>query len=156
MDFDYSDDQRLLMSSFESLLDRYRKAPEGKHGYHCYSADFQTELMHSGFLDVALQQGYGVLEAALIAEAAAACPIAVEAANSALVGPLLKNRGGPIAIAGGLACPFDTSSKPRPSACSTATMFWSANLLGKSSARWTAWSATPSPVLSHFRPAASG
>jgi alkylation response protein AidB-like acyl-CoA dehydrogenase len=105
MDFDLSDDQQLLMTAFDSLLDRYRKAPEGVHGYHCYSPDFQEELSQSGFLDVVTQPGFGVLEGALIAEAAASCANGAEVASSVLVGPLLDGRKGPVAFASGIGKP---------------------------------------------------
>jgi alkylation response protein AidB-like acyl-CoA dehydrogenase len=105
MDFDFSDDQQLLMIAFDGLLDRYRRAPEGVHGYHCYSRDFQNELGDSGFLDVASQPGFGVLEGALIAEAAARCAICAEVASSVLVGPLLGHRQGPVAITPGIGRP---------------------------------------------------
>lgn len=105
MDFDFSDDQQLLMTAFDGLLDRFRKAPEGIHGYHCYSPELQAELAESGFLEVAIQPGFGVLEAALLTEAAATCAHSAEIANSALVGPLLGDRSGPIAIAAGLGVP---------------------------------------------------
>jgi alkylation response protein AidB-like acyl-CoA dehydrogenase len=105
VDFDFSDDQQLLMTSFDGLLDRYRKAPEGIHGYHCYSRDFQNELSESGYLEVAIQPGFGVLEAALIAEAAATCAVNAEVASSALVGPLLGHRQGPVAIVSGIGMP---------------------------------------------------
>jgi hypothetical protein len=105
MDFDLSDDQQLLMIAFDSLLDRYRKAPEGVHGYHCYSSDFQEELSQSGFLEVVTQPGFGVLEGALIAEAAASCANGAEVASSVLVGPLLDGREGPVAFASGIGKP---------------------------------------------------
>lgn len=105
MDFDFSDDQQLLMTAFDGLLGRFRKAPEGVHGYHCYSEEFQRELAGSGFLEVASQSDFGVLEGALIAEAAATCAINAEVANSVLIGPLLDDRKGPIAIATGIGMP---------------------------------------------------
>ena len=105
MNFDLSDDQQLLMTAFESLLDRYRKAPEGAHSYCCYSAEFQAELSESGFLEVAIQPGFGVLEAALITEAAAKCPVSAEVANTALIGPLLNDLDGLVTIADGVGKP---------------------------------------------------
>lgn len=105
MDFDFSDDQQLLMTAFDSLLDRYRKAPEGVHGYHCYNRDFQNELSESGYLEVVTQPGFGVLEGALIAEAAATCANGAEVASSVLVGPLLDRRQGPVAFTSGIGVP---------------------------------------------------
>ena len=105
MDFALSADQQLLMTSFEGLLDGYRSLPAGPHGYVLYSAELQAELAASGFLGVAGEEGFGPLEAALLSEAAATSPCCAEIAASALVGPLLDNAQGPIALAWELATP---------------------------------------------------
>jgi hypothetical protein len=105
VDFDFSDDQQLLMTAFDGLIDRFRKAPEGVHGHHCYSRQFQSELTESGFIEIAVQPGFGILEGAAIIEAAAACPVSAEIANSVLVGPLISGRAGPIAVAAGIGAP---------------------------------------------------
>jgi hypothetical protein len=105
MDFTLNDDQQLLMTAFEGLLERFRLPPQGAHGYVAYSAEFQSELRDSGFVEIASQPGFGLLAAAMLVEAAAACPIAVEAAASMLIGPLIGRPPGPIAIAWGLGRP---------------------------------------------------
>lgn len=99
MDFVLSDDQQLLLTAFEGLLDRYRTSPPGAHGYVAWDAALQQELAASGFCEVADQPGYGTLEAALLTEAAAACPVGVEAAASMLVGPLIGHERGVLALA---------------------------------------------------------
>jgi alkylation response protein AidB-like acyl-CoA dehydrogenase len=105
MDFGLTDDQQLLMTSFEGLLQRHREPPQGVHGYVAFGADLQAELIQSGFLEVAGQEGFGPLEAALLAEEAATCPVSAEVAQSALVGPLLDSAALPLAIAWGLGRP---------------------------------------------------
>lgn len=99
MDFTLSEDQQMLMTAFERLLSNYRAAPHGHHGFVCYSADFQQELRESGFLEIASQPGFGLLEAALLVEEAATCPISVEAAASMMIGPLVGDVTGPVAMA---------------------------------------------------------
>lgn len=99
MDFELSEDQNLLISSFDSLLDRFRTPPEGEHGYLSYGAALQQEIADSGFLEIAKQDGFGPLEAALIVEAAARCPVSVEVAASALIAPLLGDVPAPLTIA---------------------------------------------------------
>jgi alkylation response protein AidB-like acyl-CoA dehydrogenase len=89
VDFEYSDDQQLLMTSFEGMLERFREPPQGQHGYVAYSDELQAELSESGFLEIAQQPGFGLLEAAMLVEAAASCPVSVELAASAMIGPLL-------------------------------------------------------------------
>lgn len=99
MDFGYTDDQQLLMTAFEGMLDRYREPPQGVHGYSAHSEDLQTEITEAGFLEIATQPGFGTLEAALMIEAAAACPVGVEAAASMLIGPLVGHNQGVLALA---------------------------------------------------------
>jgi alkylation response protein AidB-like acyl-CoA dehydrogenase len=99
MDFSLSDDQQLLMTAFEGLVERYRVPLEDLHGYVAYSREFQQELHESGFVEIASQPGFGLLEAAMLVEAAATCPVGVEAAASMTIGPLIGQAQGPIALA---------------------------------------------------------
>ncbi len=99
MDFTLSDDQQLLMTAFEGLLEKYRIPPQGVHGYVAYSSAFQRELCDSGFTEIASQPGFGLLEAALLVEASARCPVSVEAAATMMIGPLVGDTQGPVALA---------------------------------------------------------
>lgn len=92
MNFELTADQALLLQSFESFLER-GSVPSGAHGYVAYSSALQDELGESGFLDVAAQEGFGPLEAAILAERAARSAVSFEFAASALLGPLLAPRG---------------------------------------------------------------
>jgi Acyl-CoA dehydrogenase, C-terminal domain len=105
MNFDLTDDQQMLMTAFEGLLERYRQAPQGVHGYVAYSAELQAEVARAGFLEVAQQPGFGLLEAALLVEEAATCPFSAELATSMLVSPLLGEVEAPLAMAWGLGRP---------------------------------------------------
>ena len=87
-----------ILTAFEGLLSRYREAPHGVHGYTCYSEAFQQELRDSGFLEITDQPGFGLLEAAMLIEAAASCPVSVEAASSMMIGPLVRDGAGPVAL----------------------------------------------------------
>ncbi|HEX7856356.1 MAG TPA: acyl-CoA dehydrogenase family protein [Sphingobium sp.] len=106
MNFELSEDQSLLMTSFEALLERFRNPPHGEHGYVSYGEALQAEVQQSGFLEIASQEGFGTLDAALLVHAAAACPVSVEIASSALIGPLLEGRAAPLAIGWGLGKPM--------------------------------------------------
>jgi alkylation response protein AidB-like acyl-CoA dehydrogenase len=99
MDFELSEDQQLLMTSLESLVERYRTLRTGPPGYVAFSEQLQAELVESGFLEIARQEGFGALEAALLIEAVAHCPAGAEVAASALIGPLLGAADSPIALA---------------------------------------------------------
>lgn len=105
MDFDFTDDQQLLMTSFEALLERFRDPPHGAHGYVAYSAELQAAIEQGGYLDLLGQEGFGLLEGALLVEAAAHCPVSVELAGSLLLGPLLGGAPAPVALAWGLGSP---------------------------------------------------
>lgn len=105
MDLELSADQKLLMSSLDGLLERFRRPPAGAHRYVEYGAALQAELNNSGFLEVARQPGYGLLEAALLVEAVASCPVSVEVAASALISPLINRLDPPMALAFGLGRP---------------------------------------------------
>ncbi|MBY0421691.1 MAG: hypothetical protein K2Q06_05255, partial [Parvularculaceae bacterium] len=96
MNFELTDDQALLLQAFEALLKRH-PVPHGAHGYVAYSAALQAEIAESGFLDVANEEGFGPLEAALLAEAAARSPVSFEFAASALLGPLIAQEFGAVA-----------------------------------------------------------
>jgi alkylation response protein AidB-like acyl-CoA dehydrogenase len=102
MDFDYNDDQQMLMTAFDGLLSQYRAPPQGVHGYVAFNSALQRELVESGFLEIASQAGFGLLEGALLTEAAAACPHGAELAASTLVAPILSQPSAPLAIAQGL------------------------------------------------------
>lgn len=97
MDFGLTDDQQVLLTSLQSLLLPFRTPPAGAHDYVQYSADLQQELTNSGFLEVASQPEFGPLEAALLIEEIASCPVSVEI-GSALITPLINRWAGPIAV----------------------------------------------------------
>jgi Acyl-CoA dehydrogenase, C-terminal domain len=105
MDFEFNEDQQMLMTAFEGLLAPYSQPPQGVHGYVAYSETLQNEVAEAGFLEIVGQPGFGVLEAAMMVEAAAASPYSAEIAASALVAPLLGDVETPLAIAWGLGRP---------------------------------------------------
>lgn len=105
MDFDFSEDQQMLMTAFEGLLAPWTQAPQGLHGYTVYSAELQAEIAAAGFMEIAAQPGFGLLDAALLVEAGAACPVSVELASSMMIAPLLSGVEGPLAVASALGQP---------------------------------------------------
>lgn len=105
MDFDLSDDQKLLMTSLDGLLEPFRSPPTGAHGYVEYSAALQAELTNSGFLEIASQPDFGPLDAALMIEEIASCPVSAEVAASTLIAPLTGRFDAPMALAWSLGRP---------------------------------------------------
>ena len=81
------------------MLEPYRRAPAGAHGYVEYSLRLRDELDAGGFLDIAAQPDFGLLDACLLIEEVASCAVCVEAAASAMISPLLGRRAPPIALA---------------------------------------------------------
>jgi alkylation response protein AidB-like acyl-CoA dehydrogenase len=104
MDFGFTDDQQLLLTSLQSMLQPFRTPPAGAHAYVQYSAALQEELALSGFLEVASQPEFGPLEGALLIEEIASCPMSVEI-GSALIAPLINRWAGPIAVVWELGAP---------------------------------------------------
>ena len=98
MNFELSADQQLLVTSLQSVLERFQSPPIGSHGYVLYSEELQKELSDSGYLEVANQPDYGLLEATLLIEEIAACPYLAETAASALISPLIGRLAPPTAL----------------------------------------------------------
>jgi hypothetical protein len=89
MDLALSDDQRAILDALDSLCKPYENAPVHDAPLAATSAALEQELLDGGFLDVAFDPDLGCVTAALIVERLARLPIAVEAAQWALVRPLL-------------------------------------------------------------------
>lgn len=88
MDLDLTEDQALLVTSLESLLDRFRELPsEHRRDRSFYSHELDRQLLDNGFLDAARTPGMGALEAALVVIETSKSPAAVETGASALVAP---------------------------------------------------------------------
>jgi hypothetical protein len=89
MDLSLNDDQRAILDALDSLCKPYENAPIHDAPLAAVSAELEQELLDGGFLDVAFDPDLGCITAALIVERLARLPIAVEAAQWALVRPLL-------------------------------------------------------------------
>lgn len=105
MELEFSPDQKLLMSALDGLLAPYRSAPTGVHGYFEYSDSLRQALTEGGFFDIVGEQGFGPLEAAMLIEEAASCPVDAEVAASILIAPLLGCGSAPLALAWGVGRP---------------------------------------------------
>lgn len=102
MNFELSEDQAAVLGGLDQLLVSYREAPIDPIT-HQYSAGLAQELAQSGFLSIAREDGFSLLDAALITEQVARVPQVVEVAASAIIGPLLPREyaDGPMALAEG-------------------------------------------------------
>jgi len=103
MDYTPTDDQQAILDAVEQLLASHagaaRAIEPNKRGEYDLSLD--AVLFAAGFLDMALGQETGPLEAALLVEAVARAAGVVSAAAAALVAPGVVGRAlpGPIALA---------------------------------------------------------
>ncbi len=103
MDFELNGDQRAILDAVAALLDQHagasraiELAPKAE-----YDHSLEAVLREAGFLDVALGDETGFLEAALVAEAVARAGGVMAIAAATLVAPGLTGRSlpGPVALA---------------------------------------------------------
>jgi hypothetical protein len=98
-----TDDQAGILDGLEQLISTRSPAAPTEPRFHYYAADLDLAVQEAGYLGIAREPGYGVLEAALITERLARLPWVIEAAASAIVGPALPLGSDvrPIALASG-------------------------------------------------------
>lgn len=88
MDLELNEDQSLLVSSLQSIVDRFNDLPTGhRRDRSYYSHDLDRQLQANGFYDAVRTPGMGALEAALVVIEASRSPAAVETGATALVAP---------------------------------------------------------------------
>ena len=101
MDFELSEDQASILDGIDKLAASFGKAPPKHPLFADYAGDVDAALAENGYLDIAREEGFGPLDGALIVEALARYPRAIEAAATILVAPALGIEPGirPIALA---------------------------------------------------------
>jgi len=103
MKYELTDDQASVLAGLDQLLGGFDSAPPTAPVLFDYAAGLDRTLAESGFLDIAREDGFGALDAALIVERLARLPQVVEVAASALVAPALGVPAGtrPVALLSG-------------------------------------------------------
>ena len=103
MKFALTDDQASVLTGLDQLLTSHAASAPIEPVVFSYAADLDRTLAESGFLDIAREDGFGALDAALITERLARVPHVVEAGASALIAPALGIPAGtrPIALSSG-------------------------------------------------------
>lgn len=103
MKFALTEDQASVVNEVERMLESLPLQAHTEPVVAPYSATLDQAMADSGFLDIAREDGFGLLEAALVAERLARSPHLIEAATSAIVGPALDIPRGmrPIALVSG-------------------------------------------------------
>lgn len=103
MNFSMTEDQASVLGEIERLIESLALPPHTQPVVAPYSALLDAALADSGFLDIAREEGFGALDAALVTERLARLPHIVEAAASAIVAPALGLEAGerPLAMVSG-------------------------------------------------------
>ncbi len=103
MNFVLTEDQESIVSGLDQLIASASPDLPIEPIYYNYPDSLDQALAESGFLEIAYEEGFGTLEAALIVERLARLPHTVEAAYSSIVAPGLPIERGlrPIAIVSG-------------------------------------------------------
>lgn len=105
MDMDLNEEQLALHDAISRIVNDNKQVPRKDNvvqpcAWH-YAAQMEHEFAEGGYFAVALEQGFGAVEAALLVYEAGQSPLVMEAAGSALIGPLLTGEllPRPIAVA---------------------------------------------------------
>ncbi len=99
MDLSLTQDQRTILDALGSMLRPWESAPIHDAPLFANDEALEAALAEAGFLQVAADPELGTVTAALVIERLARLPYAVEAAASALVGPLLGDEtAGPVCL----------------------------------------------------------
>ena len=103
MNYELTEDQTSILGGLDQLLGTLAPDAPTEPMFVEYADALDAGLAESGFLDIAREEGFGPLDAALIVERLARLPQVVEAGASAIVAPALGIAAGtrPIALASG-------------------------------------------------------
>lgn len=103
MKFALSEDQNSVLNEVERLLETLPPAAHNAPVFAPYAYALDQALVEAGFLDIAREEGFSALDAALLVERTARSQHIVEAAASALIAPALRLEMGlrPIALVSG-------------------------------------------------------
>jgi hypothetical protein len=103
MNYGLTEDQAGILAGLEQLIAASAAATPTQPRHAHYSESLSRAVAESGYLTIAREPGFGPLDAALVTERLARLPWVVEAATSAIVGPILPIAAdaGPIALSSG-------------------------------------------------------
>lgn len=101
MDFELNENQAIVQDAILGILEPYRPLPPGASAFFLDAPELEHALAESGFFEIAKTEGYGALDAALLAFEAARLPVRLEVTASALVAPQITSDAlaRPIALA---------------------------------------------------------
>jgi len=88
VDFEPNENQTAILDGLEQLISNQQIEPPKDGVVLAFSTKLDTELQASGFLDIAREEEFTLLDAALVVERLARLPVSAEVAFSALVAQL--------------------------------------------------------------------
>lgn len=89
MNLDLTEDQQAIEETLLQIVERHRDIPVGESGYVLSGAALERDLEAGGFLDIALTEGFGLLEAVILVDAVSRSPRATNVMARGLVWPVL-------------------------------------------------------------------
>jgi hypothetical protein len=103
MNYGLTDDQASVLDGLEQLLSSESPPMGTEPHFYSYLPALEATLVEAGFLDIAREEGFGPIDAALVVERLARLPHVVEAASTALIAPALGIERGvrPVALVSG-------------------------------------------------------
>ena len=105
MDFEVNDNQSAVLQGLDQLIGALNLEPPQHGVFSAFSSVLDEELRNGGYLRIAREEGYSLLDAALVVERIARLPVSAEVASSALVAPLLEEQDGPLALSTSIEAP---------------------------------------------------
>ena len=91
MDFEPNENQTAILDGLDQLIASLRIETPKEGEIYVFSDALDSELASSGYLDIAREEEYSTLDAALIVERISRLPVTAEAAASTLVAPLFPS-----------------------------------------------------------------
>ena len=88
MDFEPNDNQTAILDGLEQLITSLRIETPKEGETQVFSEALDAELATSGYLDIAREEDFTLLDAALVVERIARLPVTAEVTNSMIVAPL--------------------------------------------------------------------
>ncbi|KCZ96585.1 acyl-CoA dehydrogenase FadE33 [Hyphomonas polymorpha PS728] len=100
MNLNHTEEQKLIIESLRGIVKKHGTLlPDERRALFVPADEMEIELRHSGFLDLAEQDGMGALEAVLVVEELSASARVIEVGASLLVAPQLSvSVPGPVAL----------------------------------------------------------
>ncbi|SNT08250.1 MULTISPECIES: acyl-CoA dehydrogenase family protein [unclassified Azospirillum] len=103
MDLELTSDQRAIHDAIVQMVSNHMDVPRSgatlKPVEYCYADQLDRDLAEGEFFSLALTEGCGALEAALLVYETGRSPLVLETAGAAFIGPLLTGRDLPRPVA---------------------------------------------------------